>query len=138
VQGCVRGHGDHIAVHLFGGGKMRGIEAAPAQILRVDRSKTLERGGAIGGDIDAGEAGHKRRVDSGEAGQRLERLRRAQRFFTAAFLSVGAGAGFCFFGERRVSFFFGMAPLSTPGFGLSVALSRSLRLRSRAVSIGSS
>ena len=68
----------------------------------------------------------------------LEQSHRAQRFFTVAFLSVGAGAGFCFFEGRRVWFFFGMAPLRTPGFGLSVELSRSLRFLSRAVSIGSS
>ena len=123
---------------LLGRGETGLIEAVSAQILRMDRSKTLERGGAIGGHIDPGHTGNKCRIDAGNAGQRLEHPRRAQRFFTVAFLSVGAGAGFCFFEGRRVWFFFGMVPLRTPGFGLSVELSRSLRFLSRAVNIGSS
>ena len=124
VHGRTRGHGHHIAVHLLGRGKLRGIETAPAQILRMSRSKSLERCRAIGGHIDPGDTGNKGRTYAGQAGQRLENLHRVQRFFTVAFLSVGAGAGFCFFEGRRVSFFFGMVPLRTPGFGLSVELSR--------------
>ena len=138
VIGRFLGHGDNIAMHLFGCGNLRDVETALPQIFTMGRSKPLKRGRTIGDHIDAGDTRNKSRVYSGNTGKRLEYRRRVQRLFTVAFLSEGRGAGFCFFEGRNVSFFLGMAPLRTPGFGLSVELSRSLRLRSRAVSIGSS
>ena len=125
-------------MHLFGRGKLVNIETTPPQILAMGGSEAPKRGASIGDDIDARDARNKYGIYSGEADKGIEHRRPTQRLFTVAFLSVGRGAGFCFFEGRNVSFFFGMTPLRTPGFGLSVEFSRSLRLRSRAVSIGSS
>ena len=130
---------------LLGGGEAGGIKAAGAEKLRVRRTEPRQGGLAVGVDIDARKARDKAGTDAGDRSERFERTRcrgHSQRFWTLCLAGVGVGVGLAFFSfgvvRGSVWFFFGMAPLRTPGLGLGAALSRSLRRRSRAVSIGSS
>lgn len=124
------GHGHTGAVDLLGSGELPGREAAGAEILVVGGSQTLQCVFAVGRHVDARDARNERGADARYAGERLELTRcrgHSQRFLTLCLDDDGVGVGLAFFSlgglRGSVSFFFGIAPLRTPGLGFGAELS---------------